>query len=110
MNKFSDDELLELYRQGLTNREIAQRLSVTQAAIHYRLEKLGLTNNCNKDDEVDPLQVEILHHMGLTNVGIALLLQTSAAAVTLHANGCGLKDNYHIIKEIIDQPVTAKNR
>ena len=41
MNKFSDGELLELYRQGLTNKEIAVRLGVTQAAVDYRLEKLG---------------------------------------------------------------------
>jgi DNA-binding CsgD family transcriptional regulator len=31
-NKFSHGELLELYRQGLTNIEIADRLGVTQAS------------------------------------------------------------------------------
>jgi len=59
MNKFSDEELLELYGQGLTNREIAHELNVSQAAVHYRLEKLGLANNCRSDQDADPEQVKM---------------------------------------------------
>jgi Mn-dependent DtxR family transcriptional regulator len=50
--KLSDKELLELYRQGLTNK-IADRLGATQASVHYRLQKLGLRNNYCAEDTVD---------------------------------------------------------
>lgn len=98
--KFSDDELLELYRQGLTNRQIADRLQVTQGAVHYRLEKLGLINNCKKNQDVDVLQVQILHGMGLTNIGIALLLKVSVQAVLQLMKDVGLEDNYYELERL----------
>ena len=100
-NKISDEDLLGLYWQGLTNREIAWELQVTQAAVYYRLEKLGLANNCHKDQVVDTEQVEILHEMGLTTVGIALLLKTNVQAVTDHLKVLGLEDNYYQLTEIV---------
>lgn len=101
--KLSDKELLELYRQGLTNKEIADRLGVTQASVHYRLQKLGLLNNYCTEDAVDPRQVEILHNMGLTGIGIALLLQTSVTVISQHLEELGLKDNYYRLREIVDR-------
>ena len=98
---FSDGELLELYWQGLTNREIAWELKVSQATVHYRVEKLGLTNNFHKDQRVNPEQVVVLHGMGLTTVGIALLLKTNAQAVAEHLKVLGLKDNYYPLTEIV---------
>lgn len=74
-SKFSDEELLELYHQGLTNKEIAEELGVSQTAVHYRVGRLGLTNNCHNEQCVDLQQVQILLGMGLTNVGIAVLLE-----------------------------------
>ena len=101
--KFSDKELLELYRQGLTNKEIADRLGVTQASVHYRLQKLGFLNNYHAEKTIDPEQVEVLHKMGVTNVGIALLLQTSVLVISQHLEELGLKDNYYRLKEIVSR-------
>lgn len=100
-NRFSDQELLELYWQGLTNREIAGRLGVSQPAVHYRIEKLGLTNNCHDGQFVDPSQVKILHRMGLTSVGIALLLRTSVAAISNEMTELGLQDNYYKLRDMV---------
>jgi DNA-binding NarL/FixJ family response regulator len=50
--KLSDHELLELYQQGLINKEIADRMGVAQSSVHYRLEKLGLKNNCHQREFV----------------------------------------------------------
>lgn len=98
--KITDHDLLDLYRQGLTNRDIAHKLEVSQAAVHYRLQKLGLTNNCHRNQKVDTEQIRILHSMGLTNVGIALLLKTNAAAISERLKKLGLADNYYRLREI----------
>lgn len=110
MNKFSDEELLELYGQGLTNREIAGKLNVSQAAVHYRLEKLGLANNCRNEQDADPEQVKMLHGMGLTNIGIALILRISVHNVAEHLKELGLKDNYYQLTEIVDYVKTELHR
>ena len=102
-NKISDQVLLELYHQGLTNRQIADRLEVSQAAVHYRLQKLGLPNNCSKEQAADPEKIKILHEMGITSVGIALLLQTSVLEILQHMKEMKLRDNYYKLKEIISQ-------
>jgi DNA-binding transcriptional ArsR family regulator len=101
MNKFSDGELLELYRQGLTNKEIAMRLGVTQPAVSYRLEKLEMVNNCHLRFDVDPDRVGILHNMGVTNVGIALILRTSVASVSVVMETLDLEDNYYRLKDVM---------
>ena len=105
MGKFSDEELLELYQQGLTNREIAHELNVSQASVHYRLEKLELVNNCHKEQDVNLQQVRILHGMGLTNIGIALVLKTSTAVISQHIKELGLKDNCIGLRELINNEV-----
>ena len=98
--KFSDDELLDLYRQGLTNRQIADNLQVSQPAVHYRLGRLGLINNCQKNQDVDVQQVQILHGMGITNIGIALLLKVSVQSVLQLMKDIGLEDNYYQLKRL----------
>jgi predicted transcriptional regulator len=97
--KFSDAVLLEQYHQGLTNREIADRLQVTQPAIHYRIEKLGLTNNCHSSENIDCKQVKTLHRLGVTSVGIALLLKTNVQTVSRYLKEMGLQDNYDWLKK-----------
>ena len=99
--KISDEDLLGLYWQGLTNREIAWELGVTQASVYYRLEKLGLANNFHKEQVVDPEKIEILHEMELTTIGIALLLKTNVQTVADHLNELGLEDNYYRYTEIV---------
>lgn len=101
--KFTDEELLELYRQGLTDNEIADRLGVTPPAVHYRLQKLGLLNNCHTEEIVNPEQVQILHHMGVTTVGIALVLQTNVMTISQQLKELGLKDNYYRLKEMVNR-------
>jgi predicted transcriptional regulator len=101
MNKFSDGELLELYRQGLTNKEIAVRLGVTQPAVDYRLQKLEMVNNYHLRSDVDPNRVSILHSMGVTNVGIALILGTSVASVSVLMETLDLEDNCNRLKKLL---------
>jgi DNA-binding NarL/FixJ family response regulator len=101
--KFTDGKLLELYRQGLTNREIADRLGVAQASVHYRLQKLGFLNNCHIEEMVNREQVKVLHRMGVTNVGIALLLQTNVVTVSQHLGKLGLEDNYDRLIEMVNR-------
>ena len=99
--KISEDELLELYLKGLTNREIADHLQVSQPAVHYRLQRLGLKNNCQKHRGVDGKQVQVLHERGLTNLGIALLLKVSVQAVSEHIKDRGLEDNYYQLRRLL---------
>jgi hypothetical protein len=101
MERIEDVRLLDLYYQGLTNREIAVKLQVTQPAVHYRLQKLGLLNNCHRQQVVDSEQVTLLHSMGLTTVGIALLLKTSVQVISQQLSQLGLKDNYYVLKEVV---------
>jgi hypothetical protein len=39
--------------------------------------------------------------MGLTNVGIALLLQTNVQTISQHLKELGLQDNYYRLTEIV---------
>ncbi len=109
-SKFSDKKLLELYSQGLANREIALQLQVSQAAVHYRLQKLGLVNNCHNKQDADPEEVKMLHGMGLTNIGIALILGVSVHTVAAHLKELGLKDNYYQLTEIVNYVKTELHR
>jgi DNA-binding Lrp family transcriptional regulator len=99
--KLSDHELLELYQQGLTNKEIADRRGIAQSSVHYRLEKLGLKNNCHKREHVDLNQIRILNGLGLTNIGIALIMKTNVAIISQHIKELGLEDNYHEVKRLL---------
>jgi predicted transcriptional regulator len=101
MNRIKDENLLKLYSEGLTNREIADQLRVTQPAVHYRLQKLELFNNCHEEQVINPEKVRQLHDMGLTTVGIALLLETSVLVISQHLQYIGLQDNYYRLKEIV---------
>jgi predicted transcriptional regulator len=101
VSKMSDEEVLELYRQGLTNRQIADRLGVTQPAVQYRLQNLELMNNFHHCKPADPTQVKILHDMGLTTVGIAQLLKTNAKTILQTMKELGLEDNCYRLKEVL---------
>ena len=101
MNRIKDEKLLKLYSEGLTNREIADQLRVTQPAVHYRLQKLQLPNNCHEEQVIKTEKVKQLHDMGLTTVGIALLLETSVLVISQNLQYMGLQDNYYRLKEIV---------
>jgi predicted transcriptional regulator len=103
VSKVSDEEVLELYRRGLTTRQIASRLGVTQPAVHYRLQSLQLMNNFHHCKPADLTQVKILHDMGLTTVGIALLLRTNANTVLQAMKELGLEDNCNRLKKLLSK-------
>jgi hypothetical protein len=48
IKKFSDEEFLELYEQGLNDREIADELNVERTTARARRNKLGLPPNCRQ--------------------------------------------------------------
>lgn len=101
-----DEKILELHREGLTNKEIADRLQVTQPAINYRLERLGLINNCHADEhDIDSDQVSKLHCLGLTNIGIAYLLHVPVESVNRIMKQLRLKDNSFEIKRLLEEPI-----
>jgi IS30 family transposase len=100
--KISDGEILELYCENLTNRQIAARLNVTRAAVDYRLQRLGLKNNCHTDDVVDPERVRALHEKGLTNVGIAFVLNTNVLTISRCMKELELPDNYIELKNFLE--------
>ncbi|MBU7018224.1 MAG: response regulator transcription factor [Theionarchaea archaeon] len=102
MNRIKDEKLLKLYSEGLTNHEIAVTLGVTQPAVHYRLQKLGLHNNCHEKQVIETEKVKQLHDMGLTTVGIALLLETSVLVISQDLQYMGLQDNYYRLKESVE--------
>ena len=80
MPKFSDEELLELHQQGLTDREIAQNLGVTQAAVNYRREKLCLKNNYEPETFSNDELIK-LHRQGYTDREISEDLHVTQAEV-----------------------------
>lgn len=49
--KFTDDELRRLYSQGLTVKEIAERLEVSEATVSKHAKKLGLNLKRKASDE-----------------------------------------------------------
>lgn len=93
MRKFKDAQLRELHSMGLTDREIAIKLNVTQAAINYRREKLGLKNNYIKHKFSDD-DILKLHSKGLTDKEIAEKLNVTSAAVNYRRGRLELKSNY----------------
>jgi predicted transcriptional regulator len=93
MPMFSDEELLELHRRGLTDREISEELGVTQAAVNYRREKLGLKNNFKRDTFSDDKLLE-LYGRGLNDREISEALGVTQAAVNYRRGRLGLQSNY----------------
>ncbi len=93
MQKISDEELLELHRQGLTDRKIAERLRVTQAAVNYRRQKLGLKNNYERKTFSDD-ELLALYNQGLNDREIGETLRVTQAAVNYRRGRLGLPSNY----------------
>lgn len=93
MRKFSDEALLELYQKGLTDKQISEVLDVTQAAVNYRREKLGLTNNYERKTFTDD-ELIALHNEGLTDREISEALGVTQAAINYRRGRLALKSNY----------------
>jgi len=91
--KFSDDQLLELYNEGMTDREISIELGVSQSAVNYRREKLGLPSNYNKEAIPDAL-IREYNEKGFTDREIADELGVSQASVNYRRQRLGLSSNF----------------
>jgi predicted transcriptional regulator len=101
MRKFSDEELIELHQKGLTDREISEKLGVTQGAINYRREKLGLKNNYSRETFSNDDLLK-LYHEGLNDREIGKALGVTQAAVNYRRGRLGLKSNYIPEKTFLD--------
>jgi Zn-dependent peptidase ImmA (M78 family) len=73
-SKLSDDLIIALYDEGRNDREIAEELGVTAAAINYRREKLGLLSNSK---QVDMEQFSSLFYAGFPIENIAHTMRIS---------------------------------
>lgn len=93
MQKFSDEELLELHQKKLTDRQIGEMLDVTQAAVNYRREKLGLKNNYERDTFTDDQLLE-LYDQGLNDREVSKALGVTQAAVNYRRKRLELPSNY----------------
>ncbi|HOP08741.1 MAG TPA: hypothetical protein PK718_01830 [Candidatus Methanofastidiosa archaeon] len=91
--KFTDESLLELYKNGMTDKEIADELGVSQSAVNYRREKLGLPSNYKKDMIPNDL-VKDLNERGYTDKEIAERLGVSQSSVNYKRQRLGLTSNF----------------
>lgn len=92
--KIKDEDLIKLHKKGLTDREIAKTLGVSQSSVNYRIKKLGLVNNCNK---IPPKFNEdlfyVLYKKGWTDKQIAVKLGLTVPAIHYQRCKRGLKSN-----------------
>ncbi len=102
MQKFSDEELLELHQKKLTDRQIGEALDVTQAAVNYRREKLGLKNNYERNTFTDDQLLE-LYDQGLNDREISKALGVTQAAVNYRRKRLELPSNYIREKAFLSQ-------
>ena len=93
MQKISDEELLELHQKGLTDKQISKELGVTQAAVNYRREKLGLRNNYERSTFSDD-ELLTLYNQGLNDREISKALYVTQAAINYRRGRLGLESNY----------------
>lgn len=101
MPKFLDEELLELHQKGLTDKEIAEKLRVTQAAVNYRRQKLGLKNNYAPNTFSND-ELLALHNQGLNDREISETLRVTQAAINYRRGRLGLQSNYIREKAFFD--------
>jgi len=92
-NKFSDDNLLQLYEKGMTDRQIADELGVSQSAVNYRRGKLGLPSNFERKEPSNDL-IKDLNQRGYTDRQIAERLGISQASVNYRRQRLGLPSNF----------------
>lgn len=94
MSKIGDQEIIELHERGMTDREMADLLGVSQSSINYRRKRLGLENNCHKKrKKFDKEQFLELYHLGHTDKEIAEKMDLTAPAINYRRTSFGLKSN-----------------
>jgi DNA-binding CsgD family transcriptional regulator len=91
--KIADKTILELYRKGFTDREIAERLGMSPSAVNYRRGKLGLPSHVPQDGTTDEL-IRALNADGMTDRDIAARLGISQSSVNYRRARQGLVSNF----------------
>ncbi len=104
MSKIGDEEIMELHKKGLTDREIAEILGVSQSSVNYRRQRLGLENNYHKKKKFDEEKFLELYNMGYTDREIAEKMNVTAPAINYRRTKLGLKSNSELpdLNEIIN--------
>ena len=91
--KFTDEQLIKLHGEGLTQKEIAQQLNCSGATVCTHAKRLGLPFinmwNISRRLDIDE-QLKELHALGLTIRQIAKALNCCKETVIKHAKELGL--------------------
>ena len=89
---FTDQQLIDLYEQGLVDREIAEKLRAHPSTVTRHRNRLGLkANGCIR--VFTDQQLIDLHEQGLNDREIGEKLGSSRALVSRHRTRLGLKAN-----------------
>lgn len=104
MPKIADEEIIELHSRGLTDREIAKELEVSQSSVNYRRKRLGLENNYHKKEKKFERERFLeLYHKGYTDKEIAREMNFTPPAIHYRRTSLGLKSNNELpdLSEVI---------
>lgn len=85
MEKIQDEKLIELYNQGLTQKEIAQYFECANCTVSNRLSRLGIKTRT----PIDKSRVEDLHNQGLSDEEISDIFGCTRTNITHILNKMG---------------------
>jgi len=84
-----------LHKKGLSDREIAKELNVSQQTVNYHRQRLGLTNNYWKRHKMfDEEKFLKLYYEGKTDREIGIIMGYTTAAIIYHRKKLGLKSKH----------------
>jgi len=85
---------------GLTDKEIGEKLNIQQQKVNYHMKQLGLKNNYwNKIKIFDTEKFLNLYNKGKNDREIADVMGYTAPAILYQRGKLGLKSNYRKYKE-----------
>ncbi len=90
--RFTDQQLIDLYDQGLVDRVIGEKLGTSSSTVWESRVRLGLKANGIPRIFSDQQLID-LHKQGLTDTEISKKLGSSSGLVWKHRNRLGLKIN-----------------
>ncbi|MEA1993525.1 MAG: helix-turn-helix domain-containing protein [Euryarchaeota archaeon] len=94
MSKIGDEEIIELHKKGLTDREIAEVLDVSQSSVNYRRKRLGLENNYHKKKKKFVMNEFLkLYNLGYTDREIAHRMDLTPPAIHYRRTKLELRSN-----------------
>ncbi len=91
--RFTDEQLIDLYDQGLVDRVIGEKLGSSTSIVWESRVRLGLKANGIPRIFSDQQLID-LHIQGLTDIEISKKLGSSSGSVWKHRNRLGLKINH----------------